>query len=80
MYIPPVYEAAQSIDAAKVDIVVEEIKKLGGDGIGVTDDVAADDFPKKIVDATVRKYGKINHIVNIGKPIISSLPGLKCVE
>lgn len=52
------------IDAAKVDIVVDEIKKLGGDAIGVAGDVAADDFPKKIVVATVRKYGKINHIVN----------------
>jgi len=52
------------IDAKKVDIVVGEIKKLGGDAIGVAGDVAADDFPKKIIDATVQKYGKINHIVN----------------
>jgi 3-oxoacyl-[acyl-carrier protein] reductase len=33
---------------------VEEIRKLGGDAIGVAGDVAADDFPKKIVDATIR--------------------------
>jgi len=52
------------IDAKKVDIVVEEIRKAGGDAIGVAGDVAADDFPKRIVDATVQKYGKINHIVN----------------
>jgi hypothetical protein len=44
----------QSIDAAKVDIVVDEIRKLGGDAIGVAGDVCADDFPKKIVDATVQ--------------------------
>ena len=43
-----------SIDAKKVDIVVEEIKKLGGDVIGVAGDVAADDFPTKIVDATIQ--------------------------
>jgi 3-oxoacyl-[acyl-carrier protein] reductase len=34
--------------------VVGEIKKLGGDAIGVAGDVAADDFPKKIIDATVQ--------------------------
>jgi len=61
---PICYDDAASIDAAKVDIVVNEIKNLGGDAIGVPGDVAADDFPKKIVDATVQKYGKINHIVN----------------
>jgi 3-oxoacyl-[acyl-carrier protein] reductase len=54
MLIWPVYNSIQSIDAKKVDIVVEEIKKLGGDAIGVAGDVAADDFPKKIVDATVQ--------------------------
>jgi 3-oxoacyl-[acyl-carrier protein] reductase len=34
--------------------VVGEIKNLGGDAIGVAGDVAADDFPKKIIDATVQ--------------------------
>jgi len=52
------------IDAKKVDIVVAELKTLGGDAIGVAGDVAADDFPKKIIEATIQKYGKINHIVN----------------
>jgi len=53
--------------------------------LSVAGDVGADDFPKKIVDGTVRcadhpmpltigltedfsKYGKINHIVNNGRP------------
>lgn len=48
------YDSLQSIDAKKVDIVVGEIKNLGGDAIGVAGDVAADDFPKKIIDATVQ--------------------------
>lgn len=43
-----------SIDAKKVDTVVEEIKSIGGEAIGVSGDVAADDFPKKIVDATIQ--------------------------
>jgi len=34
--------------------VVEEIKSAGGDAIGVSGDVGADDFPEKIVDATVQ--------------------------
>ncbi|KZP03560.1 NAD(P)-binding protein [Athelia psychrophila] len=52
------------IDAKKVDTVVDEITKVGGEAIGVAGDVAADDFPKRIVDATIQKWGKINHIVN----------------
>ncbi|KAF7982418.1 hypothetical protein HWV62_28535 [Athelia sp. TMB] len=52
------------IDAKKVETVVAEIVAFGGEAIGVAGDVAADDFPKRIVDATVHKWGKINHIVN----------------
>ncbi|KAJ7160594.1 hypothetical protein C8R43DRAFT_993403 [Mycena crocata] len=52
------------IDEKRLATVVEEIKAAGGDVLGVAGDVGADDFPKKIVDATVQKYGKINHIVN----------------
>ncbi|KAK7439309.1 hypothetical protein VKT23_012802 [Stygiomarasmius scandens] len=52
------------IDAKKLESVAQEIKEIGGDSLSVAGDVGADDFPKKIVDATVAKYGKINHIVN----------------
>lgn len=55
---------ASDIDQNKLDQVVSEIKTAGGDAIGVPGDVGADDFPKKIVEATVKQYGKINHIVN----------------
>ncbi|TFK63081.1 short-chain dehydrogenase/reductase SDR [Pluteus cervinus] len=55
---------ASDIDEARLNAVVDEIRAAGGDAIGVAGDVGADDFPKKIVDATVQKYGKINHIVN----------------
>ncbi|KAF9491587.1 short-chain dehydrogenase/reductase SDR [Pleurotus eryngii] len=55
---------ASDIDAGRLDAVVAEIKAAGGDAIGIAGDVGADDFPKKIVDATIAKYGKINHIVN----------------
>lgn len=43
-----------SIDEKRLSAVVDEIKAAGGDVIGVAGDVGADDFPKKIVDATIR--------------------------
>ncbi|KAF7367712.1 3-oxoacyl-[acyl-carrier-protein] reductase FabG [Mycena sanguinolenta] len=52
------------IDEKRLATVGDEIKAAGGDYLAVAGDVGADDFPKKIVDATVQKYGKINHIVN----------------
>ncbi|KAF7297524.1 Short-chain dehydrogenase reductase sdr [Mycena indigotica] len=52
------------IDAKKLETVEGEIKAAGGEALSVAGDVGADDFPKRIVDATVSKYGKINHIVN----------------
>ena len=95
-------EVAQSIDASKVDIVVNEIQKLGGDAIGVAGDVAGDDFPERIVEATIqyaiplpsparihseecyvrlhRKYGKINHIVNNGGPLLTTHRNLRVIN
>ncbi|KAJ3733591.1 hypothetical protein DFJ43DRAFT_995113 [Lentinula guzmanii] len=52
------------IDANRLATVEEEIKAAGGDSLSVAGDVGADEFPKRIVDATIAKYGKINHIVN----------------
>ncbi|EGN94164.1 hypothetical protein SERLA73DRAFT_188754 [Serpula lacrymans var. lacrymans S7.3] len=52
------------LDATKAQAVVSEIVAAGGDAIAVAGDVGADDFPKRVVGATVQKYGKINHIVN----------------
>jgi len=52
------------LDEKKAQLVVDEIKGFGGDAIAVGGDVGADDFPKKVLDATISKYGKLNHIVN----------------
>jgi len=52
------------LDEKKVQAVADEIKAAGGDAIAVGGDVAADDFPAKILDATIRRYGKLNHIIN----------------
>lgn len=43
-----------SIDEKRLETVVMEIKAAGGDALGIAGDVGADDFPKKIVDATVQ--------------------------
>ncbi|GBE78576.1 short-chain dehydrogenase/reductase SDR [Sparassis crispa] len=52
------------LDQQKAQTVVDEIKRAGGDALAVSGDVSADDFPQKVIDATIKKYGKINHIVN----------------
>ncbi|KAH9994441.1 short-chain dehydrogenase/reductase SDR [Russula vinacea] len=52
------------LDEKKAQAVVDEIKAAGGDAIAVGGDVAADDFPAKILDATIKRYGKLNHLVN----------------
>ena len=43
-----------SIDAKRLESVEVEIKARGGDCLSVAGDIGADDFPKKIVDATVQ--------------------------
>lgn len=43
-----------SIDAKRLETVEAEIKAAGGEALSVAGDVGADDFPKKIVDATVQ--------------------------
>lgn len=43
-----------SIDAKRLESVAAEIKAQGGEVLTVAGDVGADDFPKKIVDATVQ--------------------------
>ena len=43
-----------SIDAKRLETVEQEIGAQGGECLSVAGDVGADDFPKKIVDATVQ--------------------------
>lgn len=42
-----------SLDEKKAQIVVDEIKAAGGEAIAVGGDVGAEDFPERIVKATV---------------------------
>jgi heptaprenylglyceryl phosphate synthase len=41
------------LDEKKAQTVVDEIKSAGGDAIAVGGDVGADDFPEKILKATI---------------------------
>ena len=43
----------RSLDEVKAQEVVDEIKAAGGDAIAVGGDVGADDFPEKILKATI---------------------------
>jgi len=52
------------LDEKKAQVVVDEIKAAGGDAIAVGGDVGAEDFPERVLKATIDAYGKLNHIVN----------------
>ena len=44
--------------------VADRIRSTGGEAIAVTGDVTADEFPGKVVKATLDKYGGIDILVN----------------
>jgi len=52
------------IDAKKADAVAQEIKSAGGEAIAIAGDIMDKDFPQKLVEATIQKYGKVNILVN----------------
>ncbi|GAA5822823.1 hypothetical protein JCM5353_003536 [Sporobolomyces roseus] len=52
------------LDPAKAQIVADEIKKNGGEAIVVGGDVTAQDFPKRLIEETVKAFGGVNHIIN----------------
>ena len=43
-----------SLDEKKAQVVVDEIKAAGGDALAVGGDVSADDFPEKVITATIK--------------------------
>ncbi|GAA5971748.1 hypothetical protein JCM21900_005437 [Sporobolomyces salmonicolor] len=52
------------LDAGKAQAVVDEIKKAGGQAIAVGGDVTAEDYPKKLVKATIDAFGDIHILIN----------------
>ena len=44
----------RSLDEKKAQAVVDEIKAAGGDALAVGGDVGADDFPEKVIGATIK--------------------------
>ena len=43
-----------SLEEQKAQLVVDEIKLAGGDALAVGGDVSADDFPDKVINATIK--------------------------
>jgi len=52
------------IDAKKSDAVAKEIKDAGGEAISVPGDVTDPAFPNKLIEATIKAFGKIHYLVN----------------
>ncbi|KAF7725726.1 hypothetical protein EC973_009444 [Apophysomyces ossiformis] len=52
------------IDAAKSDQVAADINAAGGQAISIPGDVLDPAFPERLIEGTVKAFGKINHIVN----------------
>jgi len=49
---------------ANVDKVVDEIKKAGGEGLGISADMSKAEDPGKFVEGVVSKFGRIDVLVN----------------
>ncbi|EIE76695.1 hypothetical protein G6F46_001676 [Rhizopus delemar] len=52
------------IDAAKSDQVAADINAAGGKATSIPGDILDPAFPEKLIEETVKQFGKINHIVN----------------
>ncbi|OBZ89431.1 3-oxoacyl-[acyl-carrier-protein] reductase FabG [Choanephora cucurbitarum] len=52
------------IDAAKSDQVAADIRAAGLKAISIPGDILDPTFPERLIEETVKAFGKINHIVN----------------
>ncbi|KAI9276033.1 hypothetical protein BY458DRAFT_506856 [Sporodiniella umbellata] len=52
------------IDAAKSDQVAADINAAGGKAISISGDILDPAFPERLIEDTVKQFGKLNHIVN----------------
>lgn len=55
------------------DKVIDQIKQKGGDAIGLQADVSKATDVKRLFDATIKQYGKIDVLVNIAGVMITKL-------
>ncbi|CAD6937201.1 unnamed protein product [Tilletia controversa] len=54
------------LDAKKAQQVTEEIKSQGHQAMAFPGDVMAPDFGQRVVDATIKEYGKVSRVNNAG--------------
>lgn len=52
------------LDAAKANQVAQEIRAAGGKAIVVVGDVTSEEFPQRVVDATIKAFGALHILVN----------------
>jgi 3-oxoacyl-[acyl-carrier protein] reductase len=48
-----------SLDEKKAQAVVDEVTEAGGDALAVGGDVGADDFPEKVIGATIKYVARL---------------------
>jgi 3-oxoacyl-[acyl-carrier protein] reductase len=56
--------AVTDIDKEKSDKVAKEIKDAGGQAISVPGDVTKEDFPERIMKATIDAFGRLDILIN----------------
>ncbi|KAG0090242.1 Methionine aminopeptidase 1, partial [Podila epicladia] len=52
------------LDDVKGNDIANQIKQAGGKAIVVSGDVTDVTFPERLIEETIKAFGKINHIVN----------------
>jgi len=52
------------LDSAKANAVAQQIQSEGGIAISVPGDITNKDFPEKLIQETIKQFGKLNIIVN----------------
>jgi 3-oxoacyl-[acyl-carrier protein] reductase len=52
------------IDAKKANAVAESINADGGTAISVPGDITSKTFPQKLIDETIKAFGKLNILIN----------------
>ncbi len=72
--------AVNDIDKNRTHATVDRLIELGGEALGVPGDVADEAMVKKMVDETLRKFGRIDILVNNAATNIAQEPCLAIDE
>src|SRR5207249_5131267 len=59
--------AVDVVAPAKLDVVVDELRKLDADAIGLHGDMATVDGPARVVGDAIARFGGLDGVVKIGR-------------